>query len=78
MNAHALKLLLFEAHYDFITVLNLIGWSLLMQHMLTWQNLATLVGKSTPDASDYEGTALPQITTQMLDTQLDPGLNSAG
>lgn len=49
-----------------------------MQHMLTWQNLATLVGKSTPDASDYEVLALPQITTQMLDTQLDPGLNSAG
>lgn len=42
------------------------------------QNLATLVGKSTPGVSDYEGTALPQITTQMLDTQLDPGLNSAG
>lgn len=56
-----LKLLVFEAPYDFNTALSLFGWSLLTRHILTWQDLATLVGKNTPDVSDYEGTALPQI-----------------
>lgn len=56
-----LKLLVFEAPYDFITALSLFGWFLITWYILTWQDLATLVGKNTPDVSDNQGTALPQI-----------------
>lgn len=81
INVHTLKLLFFEAPNGFITALSLCGWSLLIRQILTWQDFTAVVGKSTPDVSDYENnlcTALPQITSQMLETQLDPGLDSAG